>query len=349
MLDPELFYENLNLKTDSPSKDSDVKPSFPLAWLDVVAQGANALRALALNEAAKQKVADDPSLLQIARRISDRFIGGENDAEALVTLKRIEGNGHQSTVDYMGESCRDPQLADSETDCFLRLIDQLDQQKLNSSISLDLSHIGSAISFEQGLSNAVRIANRCKQSNREMIISMEGHDRVDITLDIYQKLSEQFSNVGITIQARLHRTKTDLPPLLALPGKIRLVKGAYLAGETIAFARDSDQLQRAYREYAFALINSGHLCSIATHDAAIIRDLSQHLQQLPSPADQVEFEMLLGLGGTQLDQLKQSGYKTREYVVYGKEWFLYVCNRIAEEPVRVYQALVDAMGTGANQ
>jgi proline dehydrogenase len=302
------------------------------------------MRALALNETAKRQVANDPSLLKVARRISDRFIGGETDTEALATLKNIEGKGHQSTVDYMGESCRDPKLADSETDCFLGLIERLDQENLNSSISLDLSHIGSAISFEHGLKNGARIANRCKQSNREMIISMEGHDRIDITLELYKQLSQQFSNVGITIQARLHRTESDLPRLLALPGKIRLVKGAYLADESIAFPRDSDQLKRAYREYATALIQSAHSCSIATHDAAIINDLTRHLQQLPSPATQIEFEMLLGLGGTALDQLKQNGYRTREYVVYGKEWFLYVCNRIAEEPIRVYQALVDAVG-----
>jgi proline dehydrogenase len=324
----------------------DPKPHFPLAWLELVSHGADALRALALNEVVKQRIANDPALRSIARRISDRFIGGETDFEAIQTLSQIESKGHQSTVDYMGESCRDPELANSETDCFLGLIEKLDQHKLTSSISLDLSHIGSAISFEQGLHNATRIATRCKQSNREMIISMEGPDRVGLTLDLYRQLSKEFSNVGITVQARLHRTKSDLPQLLTLPGKIRLVKGAYLADESIAFTRDSNALQQAYREYAVTLIQSGHRCSIATHDSGIIQDLTQHLRQLKTPATQVEFEMLLGLGGTQLDNLKQSGYQTREYVVYGKEWFLYVCNRIAEEPIRVYQALVDAIGEG---
>ena len=38
---------------------------------------------------------------------------------------------------------------------------------------------------------------------------------------------------------------------------------------------------------------------------------------------------------------------TREYVVFGEEHFLYVLNRIAEEPVRVYQAIVDVMGKPA--
>jgi proline dehydrogenase len=37
------------------------------------------------------------------------------------------------------------------------------------------------------------------------------------------------------------------------------------------------------------------------------------------------------------------GFPTREYAVFGKEYFLYVLNRIAEEPMRLYQALVDVV------
>jgi proline dehydrogenase len=41
--------------------------------------------------------------------------------------------------------------------------------------------------------------------------------------------------------------------------------------------------------------------------------------------------------------LHARGFPTREYAVFGEEQFLYVLNRIAEEPIRVYQALVDLL------
>ena len=59
----------------------------------------------------------------------------------------------------------------------------------------------------------------------------------------------------------------------------------------------------------------------------------------------VEFETLQGLGDAGLDALRDAGFATRVYVVFGEEWFLYVCNRIAEEPdERIALAIVDAVG-----
>ena len=51
----------------------------------------------------------------------------------------------------------------------------------------------------------------------------------------------------------------------------------------------------------------------------------------------------MGLGTAQIDSLQQRGFRTREYAVFGEEYFLYVLNRIAEKPVRLYQAVIDLM------
>jgi proline dehydrogenase len=56
-----------------------------------------------------------------------------------------------------------------------------------------------------------------------------------------------------------------------------------------------------------------------------------------------EFEMLYGIGTNKLNDLKRQGYPCRQYVVYGKEWYRYLCNRIAENPENIFQAIVDIM------
>ena len=48
-----------------------------------------------------------------------------------------------------------------------------------------------------------------------------------------------------------------------------------------------------------------------------------------------------------LDRLHGFGYPTRRYIVYGQEWFLYVLNRLADQPVRVFEALADLAEAGA--
>ncbi len=317
--------------------------TLPENWQATMTRGADALRALALNEQAKRNIANDPALLPIARRVAHRFIGGETMMEAVATLERRAAKGHRVTVDYMGESCRDESFALIETDQFITLVEQLTARKIDSSISLDLSHVGSVISESLGLANAKKLASACKQTGREMIISAEGSDRTDLTHRIYEKLCAEFDNVGITVQARLHRTEVDIKKLLQLPGKIRLVKGAYLEPESTAHPRTSDALANAYRTYAKQLIASGHICSVATHDRNILIDLHQFIETNQLQKNPFEFEMLFGLWDEQLDAMKGHGYATREYVVYGREWFLYVCNRIAEQPVRLYQAMVDAV------
>jgi proline dehydrogenase len=150
-------------------------------------------------------------------------------------------------------------------------------------------------------------------------------------------------NVGITVPAKLHRTERDLPALMAYPGRIRLVKGAFLEPEAIAYSRNSPELADTYRRFARKLLASGHTCSIATHDRSIQNELATYATECHIDPSRYEFESLIGLGTEQLDELQRRRFPTREYAVFGDEYFLYVLNRIAEEPVRLYQAVVDVM------
>ena len=52
--------------------------------------------------------------------------------------------------------------------------------------------------------------------------------------------------------------------------------------------------------------------------------------------------MLLRLGTSTLDRLRADNLTTREYSIFGGEWWLYVLNRIAEDPERVFDAIVAA-------
>jgi proline dehydrogenase len=42
-------------------------------------------------------------------------------------------------------------------------------------------------------------------------------------------------------------------------------------------------------------------------------------------------------------------YRTRIYLPYGQEWHLYLCNRLAEYPSNLYQAIVDVVKLGYEQ
>ncbi|WP_433824994.1 proline dehydrogenase family protein [Actinoplanes sp. CA-015351] len=301
---------------------------------------AQTLRALALDEELKWRVPADPVLGPIARRVARRFVAGDSLKEALPRVARILAAGHRANAEYMGESCRDPRRATTETDVF---VDAAHQLAPGCSVSLDLSHIGLAIDEELAFGNATRIAEATAATGREMIISAEGSERTDAILAVHRRLSERFGHVGITLQARLHRTAADLPAVLGLPGRIRLVKGAFLEPETHAWAREDPALTAAYLRYAETLANTGHSCSFATHDWDLIHRIDALLGAGHADAPW-EFETLLGLGPDRLTAMAGRGHPTREYVVFGTEWWLYVCNRLAEDPQRLLTAVVDAAG-----
>ncbi len=323
-------------------------PQFPPAWQALVSQAAEALRTLALDESAKQRFCRDPACKPFMQRVAARYVAGSTIADVLKRVRSIHARGHGASAEYMGESCRDAAFAASETGVFLALIDALDAAQLPCSISLDLSHIGSVIDPDLGFANARRIAAAAAKAGRELMISMEGADRADNIYATYARLHTDagLSNVGITVPAKLHRTARDLPALLQYPGRIRLVKGAFAEPAELALGRDDPQLGAVYRDYATQLIAAGHLCSIATHDRGIQRDVTDIMTRRDPPCAHVEFESLMGLGTDRIDDLQKRGYYTREYAVFGEEYFLYVLNRIAEEPVRLYQAVVDLMAPG---
>lgn len=105
-------------------------------------QAAQVLRTLALDEELKWRIPGDPVLGPLARKVARRYVAGETPADALDRAQQILAAGHRVNVEYMGESCRDPQRAVEETDTFLAAARLLPPE---CSISLDLSHIGLAV------------------------------------------------------------------------------------------------------------------------------------------------------------------------------------------------------------
>lgn len=194
---------------------------------DLFIVASEALKKAALNEDAKKFVLENEKLFNVLKRAANRYIGGETLEETVQSIKKLNSKGYVVTTDFMGESIRNEKDANEATQEFIKFAQTVTQESLNSSISLDLSHIGSLVSKELAMQNLQAICTEAEKSNQEVIISMEGTDRTDQILDIYREVLKSHKNLGITIQAYLHRTKDDFKDVLGLSGSIRLVKGAY--------------------------------------------------------------------------------------------------------------------------
>jgi proline dehydrogenase len=323
------------------SAPADDLRSWAVDALEKVAElAADTLRAWALDEELKRRVMSEPALAGLAAAVASRYSAGETVDDAIAAARAGLARGHQASIDYAGESVRDAALARRATDVFVALAAAIGRAAIPSAVSLDLSHVGSVVDRDLGYQHAREIAEASAPLGTAMMISAEGSDRTDLVLDLYEALAAEYPHVGITLQARLHRTPEDLERVLALPGTVRLVKGAFLETGRVAWRRGSPELTGAYLTLAGRLVAAGHPVSLATHDEALVGALiAAHGDALRGPG--TEFEMLTGLGTDLLDRLHGEGYPTREYVIFGGGWWLYVLNRIAEQPERVLTALAD--------
>jgi proline dehydrogenase len=301
-----------------------------------------ALRHLALDETIKAYVLQHPPLYQALLQAALRFIGGETLDQCVQIAQAINRQGVAVSIDYMGESTRDLETAEAASQEFLKVIAAIVSQKLDASVSYDLSHVGMVIDPELGYKNARVLALAAQEAGLEMMISMEGPDRTGLILDTHARLCAEFDNIGITLQAFLYRTPADLETVLERPGKIRLVKGAYDIPGSLGLPR-GPELEAVYLRLAQKLVQSGHSCSIATHDPNLLDAIHQFIEGQGHPSGALEFEMLKGVTPDRLQGMQERGYRTRLYLPYGQEWYLYLCNRLAEFPPNVYQAIIDAV------
>lgn len=150
----------------------------------LLAIGSQALRKAALNEDAKAYIIENESLFKILKRAANRYIGGENLSETVNKVIKENSREFKCSIEFMGESTRTVKEAMEAKDEFVNICQSIHSQNLNSTVSLDLSHIGLAISEDLCFENISAICTAA--GDKEVIISAEGTERTDAILQLYK-------------------------------------------------------------------------------------------------------------------------------------------------------------------
>lgn len=271
------------------------------------------------------------------RRAVRRFMPGEEAADALAEAEGLKERGVPTLITELGENVDTVEAATQVTDTYLRLLDAIRQRGLDAELSVKPTHLG----MDQGVAVAARNLARLVESAGEGIVwvDMESSAYVDPTLDLYREVRALHENVGICLQAYLHRTAEDLESLMEYAPHVRLVKGAYREPPTVAMARKAD-VDAAYRSLASRLLRERHAqrvgrpC-IATHDDRMIGDAQRVAYELGLDAGRWEVAMLYGIGTAQQERLVKAGAPLRVLISYGHHWFPWYMRRLAERPANV--------------
>jgi proline dehydrogenase len=215
------------------------------------------------------------------------------------------------------------------------VLERIAQEELRANVALKLTHLGLEIDEELAYGNVKRLVVRATELDGFIRIDMEQSAFVDATLLIYRRLREDgLARVGTVLQAYLYRTPDDLDSLMPLAPNLRLVKGAYLEPESIAYPRKAD-VDAMYARLLERMLSGTGYTAIATHDDSLIQHAIAYAQEHSIPRDRFEFQMLYGVR-TQLQlDLARRGYKVLVATPYGPEWYPYLMRRLGERPANL--------------
>lgn len=264
-----------------------------------------------------------------------RFIGGETLDEAVAVLHDLERDGFTHTLNYLGEHVAAPAAARAATQEYLHTIETVGRAGLACKISVKLSQIGLEVDSALCADNLREILTAAGHQGGFVRIDMEGSATVDTTLDLFEAMwQEGLQNVGVVLQAYLHRTERDLERVMALGGRVRLCKGAYQEPEEVAH-QDKSDVDKAFLRLMRRLLLEGRAPAFATHDPRMIEETRRVAAERGVGPGGFEFQMLYGVRRDLQTRLREDGYAVRVYVPFGIEWFPYFMRRLAERPANV--------------
>lgn len=267
------------------------------------------------------------------RRVATRFVAGETLDEAVAVARELNARGFLVSLDHLGEHVSDLRLAAQARDGYLGAIDRIATEDLEANISVKLTQLGLGRDDAFAEESLRALATKAAAAGTTVTVDMEESALTQVTVDLYCRVQADHGNLGLALQAYLHRTPDDLARVMPLGGHLRLCKGAYDEPEEVAVRRRS-QVDGAF----LSLLADLMACevvrpAVATHDDRLVAEACELARSRRQP---FEFQMLYGIRNSLQGDLVKAGFPLRVYVPYGASWYPYLTRRMAERPSNLW-------------
>ncbi|RYL93409.1 proline dehydrogenase [Sporolactobacillus sp. THM7-4] len=263
---------------------------------------------------------------------ASKVVAGSTIDSAIETVRELNKDGIEATLDHLGEFVSTREEAGQATDYCVRTLEAIAGADVKSGLSIKLTQLGLDIDRTFCMDNVRKILDKAKACDRFVRIDMEDSAHCQTTIDILKELRRTYDNVGTVIQAYLFRSLDDVRNLKGV--SLRIVKGAYKESSDVACQNKKD-IDENYLKMVQTHLLNGSFTAIATHDHRIIEKVKDFIQEHQIPRDQFEFQMLYGMRRPLWHELVKEGYRMRIYVPFGSDWFGYYMRRLAERPQNV--------------
>ena len=284
----------------------------------------------------------------LVRTFAAPYIAGKGVASGVAKADELHGKlGLYSTVDLLGEEVFRREDVEAMVQLYFSMIEAL-KGRSYASISLKPTQLGITDSEAYCQDNLRRIVAAAAVHGMHVTLDMEDRHYTDATLRMFRPIREDFGNFGIVLQSRLYRTPDDIKMLHAKPCKVRICIGIYNEPPEVAFQDKVDMKAKLFEQVQI-LLDHGHSPEIATHDEPLIRRCIDQLDKRAVSKDAYEFQMLLGVPRTELQQeIVKRGQIMRLYVPFAEDWKYavhYLKRRLAHSPSMALMVMKNLFGS----
>ena len=280
----------------------------------------------------------------VVRKISERYIAGEELDDALRLVRRLNDQGKLATIDVLGEEITEPDEARAIAAAYREAFEAIERGRLDSNVSVKPTALGLKLGYELFRSNLLEVVRHAAERGNFVRIDMEDSSTTDDTLRVYRELrAAGHENVGVVLQARLKRTLADLAELAELRPNVRLCKGIYVEPAEIAY-RDFDSVRASFVQALEELLELGCYVGIATHDEWLLEEGQRLVAARGLGREEYEFQMLLGVRPALGDELVRARHRLRIYTPFGRHWYAYSLRRLQENPKLAGYIAADTVG-----
>ncbi|MFW0785368.1 proline dehydrogenase family protein [Gordonia sp. CPCC 206044] len=300
-----------------------------------------ALRPVITAAAGSERIKHTSQRLPITRRVVDRFVAGETQADALAAVRDAVGTGLSVTVDHLGEDTTDEASAVAVVEAYLSLMEAMSAlcgpEAGSLEVSIKLTALGQALprhGRKIAEENAHIICAAAHAAGILVTVDAEDHATVAERLDIVASLRRDFDDVGTVLQAYLRRTEDDCRDAAAAGARIRLCKGAYAEPMSVAFGERAT-IDEAYLRCLRILMKGNGYPMVASHDPVMIAAAQELAVERDRAWDSWEHQMLYGIRTDEQKRIADDGMRMRVYIPYGAEWYGYFVRRLAERPANL--------------
>ncbi len=255
------------------------------------------MRSLLLAAARNQWLREHATRYSFVRGTVSRFMPGETLDAALAAAESLRSKKIGTVFTHLGENVKDHAEVRQVREHYLEVLKRIRASGLQAEISVKLTQLGLDLSPELCFEHLNAIVERA-QKDSIIWVDMEASNYVDATLDLYRRALTAHPNVGICLQAYLHRTKDDLAKLLK---ENRCVRAAF-----------------------------------GTHDVALMRRLADFAAAEGFGKKDFEVQMLYGIQRAEQERLASEGCTSIVLVAYGSYWYPWFVRRLAERPANLW-------------